>query len=143
MTYAKLGDSYVIRLERGEEVLSKLVEFAAAKELAAGAVTAIGAVEDVTLGYFDVVSKEYRKETLEGSYEVVSLQGTLGRKEGQPMYHLHAVVADQEHRTRGGHLFSARVSVTLEVHLQVLPGALGRSQDSFSGLQLLDLPDKM
>lgn len=141
MKYAKLGASYILRLERGEEVLEQLVSFASREGISAGVVAGIGAVEDITLGYFDVEEKKYVKENLKGSYEVVSLNGTASLSSGHPLFHIHAVLADREHRTRGGHLFSARVSVTLEVDFRVLPGELKRAEDSFSRLNLLDLPE--
>ena len=139
MNYAKLGTDYVLRLAIGEEVIETITEFVGTMGVTAGTVSAIGAVDDPTLGFFDPATKEYLKETFKGSYEVVSLGGTVGLCEGKPILHLHSVMADRDHQTRAGHLFSAVVSVTLEVHISPLPGTLERKKDEVTGLNLLSL----
>ena len=106
----------------------------------AGVVSAIGAVSNPTLGFFDPETKTYIKESFHGSYEVASLNGTAGIFEGKPILHVHVVLADREHKTVAGHLFSATVSVTLEAHVSPLPGVLERKRDDTTSLNLLHLP---
>ena len=53
--------TYVLVFETGEEVVSGLLRFAQDHNLTASRFTAIGALRDATLGYFDWQAKDYRK----------------------------------------------------------------------------------
>ncbi len=139
MKYTRFGDRYILKLDRGEEVVQTLTEFVRKNGIKAGSVTGIGAVSDVTLGFFDPETKEYHQETLPGGYEVSNISGNAAVLNGEEMLHLHATIADSNHKTMAGHLFSARVSVTLEVIIQKFAGALERKMDEAMGLNLLDI----
>ena len=60
--------------------MTGLVEFARANKLGASRVTAIGAFRDVTLGYFDWETKEYKKIPVNEQVEVLSLIGDVALK---------------------------------------------------------------
>ncbi len=139
MQFVKLGDYFIIRLERGEDVVQKLTSFVRERGIKAGMVSGIGAVSDITLGYFDPATREYHKEMLPGSYEVANITGNASILDGEEMLHLHATIADTEHNAKAGHLFSAEVSVTLEVVIVPFPGVAERKMDEAVGLNLLDL----
>ncbi|MFH1755464.1 MAG: PPC domain-containing DNA-binding protein [Candidatus Latescibacterota bacterium] len=139
MQFAKLGDNYMIRLQRGEEVVETLTGFVRDKGIQAGLVSGIGAVADVTLGFFDPRTREYHKELLPGSWEVANITGNVALLDGEEMLHLHTTVADDHHNSKAGHLFSGEVSVTLEVIIMPFPGAVERKMDEAIGLNLLAL----
>lgn len=142
MTFASFGNGFILRLERGEEVIETLTRFAGDMDIAAGVISGIGAVKESTLGYFNPETGEYSRKLIAESCEVANLSGTAGRVGGAPVLHLHATLADEHHTVTAGHLFSAVVSATLEVHIVKLPGELSRKRDDFTGLNLLDLPGK-
>jgi predicted DNA-binding protein with PD1-like motif len=142
MTFASFDNGFMIRLERGEEVVETLTRFAEDMNITAGVISGIGAVRNSTLGYFDPDTGEYGKKLIEESCEVANLGGTAGRMDGKPVLHLHATLADKHHHALAGHLFSSTVSATLEVHIAVLPGELTRKKDDVTGLNLLDLPER-
>jgi predicted DNA-binding protein with PD1-like motif len=139
MQSAKLGENYLVRLEKGEEVVEILTTFVREQGVKAGMVSGIGAVSDITLGYFDPATRDYHKEMLPGSYEVANIAGNIAVLDGEEMLHLHATIADNNHNGKAGHLFSAEVSVTLEVIVTPFPGAVERKMDDAIGLNLLDL----
>jgi len=139
MEYKQFGDNFLIRLHRGEEVVSTLTDFVRARSIQAGSVSGIGAVSDPRLGFFDPATREYRQEEFAGGYEVVNMAGNVSVLEGVEMLHIHATVADDHHQTRAGHLFQATVSVTLEVVITRFDGRLERRLDDSIGLNLLDL----
>ena len=140
MKHAKLGERFILRLYRGEEVMKTLTEFARQMRIPAGELSGIGAVQEVVLGYFDPESRKYIKDLFPGSYEVTGLNGNLSQVKGEPFFHLHATIADRDHTARAGHLFSARVSVTLEVILNPFSENLERTWDREVDLNLLNLP---
>ena len=125
---------WMVVLEAGDEVVSSLQQFASDKQVTGAAVTAIGVVKDPKLGYFDIHTKTYTYKTLEGEFEVLGMSGNLGLKEGQPFLHVHIVLGDQHFNARGGHLFSAVVTATLEVMVNSFGGELVRLPDERTGL---------
>jgi predicted DNA-binding protein with PD1-like motif len=141
MRYASFDNEFIVRIERGEEVVETLTRFVREKGITAGVISGIGAVRETTLGYFDPETREYVNELFEDSCEVASLNGTAGRFDGEAVLHLHATLADRHHAAKAGHLFSATVSATVEARVIRLPGVLERKKDDFTGLNLLDLPE--
>lgn len=61
MRYIKDGASYIVRIDRGEEVLDKLNEFIKETDIKAGTVTGIGASSEVELGVYSVKKRVYQK----------------------------------------------------------------------------------
>ena len=52
--------------------------------------------------------------------ELLSTQGNLAPGPNGPFTHIHIVASEDDHTVRGGHLFTATVAVTAEIHLRVL-----------------------
>ncbi len=64
MDYMHINTGFILRLDRGESVAELLRQFAAEQRIPAAFISAVGALWDVTLGYFDLNFKEYRKKTV-------------------------------------------------------------------------------
>ena len=132
--------TYALVFETGDEAVAGLSRFAEENQLGAAQFTAIGAFQDVTLGYFDWQKKEYQKIPLREQVEVLSLVGDVALKpDGSPQLHAHVVVGRPDGTTRGGHLLEAHVRPTLEVVLVESPVHLQRKHDPESGLALIRL----
>jgi predicted DNA-binding protein with PD1-like motif len=131
--------TYALVFDKGDEVVSTLVEFAKARRLGASRLSAIGAFSDVTLGYFNWETKDYKKLPFQEQVEVLSLLGDIALKESEPSVHVHAVVGRSDGTTLGGHLLEAHVRPTLEVILVECPAHLRKEVDPESGLALIRL----
>lgn len=129
--------TFALILDRGDEAVAELERFAAAEGLAASRLTAIGAFERVTLGYFDWERKDYLRIPVDEQVEVLSLVGDIALLDGRPKLHAHVVLGLRDGSTRGGHLLSAAVRPTLEVVLTDSPAHLWRVYDPASGLALI------
>jgi predicted DNA-binding protein with PD1-like motif len=129
--------TWALVLEKGDEAVAALTNFAREHGLAAAHFTAIGAFSDVTLGYFDREQKDYRKIPITEQVEVLSLLGDVALDNEQPKLHAHVVVGKSDGSAHGGHLLSARVWPTLEVILTESPSHLRRRTDHESGLALI------
>lgn len=129
--------TFALVFEHGDEVVSTLERFAAAQGLKASRITAIGAFERVTLGYFDWERKDYERIPVEEQVEVLSLVGDVALDGGRPRLHAHVVLGRRDGSTLGGHLLEARVRPTLEVLLIDSPAHLRRVRDAESGLALI------
>ncbi|HEU4630331.1 MAG TPA: PPC domain-containing DNA-binding protein [Gemmatimonadaceae bacterium] len=128
----------VLVFDIGDEVAEGLTAFATEHGLTGSAFTAIGALREVTLGYWNWDTKAYERIEIGEQVEVVSLSGNLALgPNGEPKLHAHLVVAKRDGSAHGGHLLRAIVRPTLEVVLTELPAELHRRTDEATGLALL------
>ncbi|MFH0931320.1 MAG: PPC domain-containing DNA-binding protein, partial [Candidatus Zixiibacteriota bacterium] len=69
MHYKKFGNVYVLRLETGEEIIASLKRFVKKEKIEGGFFYGLGAVKNVTLGYFNLEKKEYKEKTFKEGFE--------------------------------------------------------------------------
>lgn len=131
--------TFALVFDSGDEVVAGLLAFAKDKHLAASHFTAIGALSDVTLGYFDWEKKDYQKLPVGEQVEVLSLIGDVALNNGEPKVHAHVVVGKSDGTAHGGHLMEAHVRPTLEVIIVESPEHLQRKTDQETGLALISL----
>jgi uncharacterized protein len=112
--------------------------FAREQRLTAAHFTAIGALSDAMLGYFDRARKTYTKIHVDEQVEVLSLVGDVALDGREPKIHAHIVLGKADGTAHGGHLIGAHVWPTLELILTASPGHLRRRSDPETGLALLD-----
>ena len=127
----------MLRLEKGEEVISSIADFAAKNKITAGIVSGIGAITDVTIGYFSGLEKKYFQETFNDEYELLSLSGNISYLDSSPMIHAHIVMSKTDYSLTGGHCFSARVALTVEIYVFTFEQEIRRAMDPNIGLNLL------
>jgi predicted DNA-binding protein with PD1-like motif len=137
MDYKKSGNTYIIRFDRGEEIIKQLGDFCTEKEIKLGWVTGIGAVSSATLGLFRTGTKNYVANEFTGEYEVSSLTGNISTMDGKTYLHIHATISDIEQKTFGGHLNSAVVSAVAELVVGVMEGSADRCFSEDTGLNIL------
>ena len=137
MEYRKFGDTYIVRIDKGEEILTQLKVFAEAEGVKLASITGLGAVKDFTVGVFDPNAKVYQSNRFQGVYEIVSLVGTINTMDGAFYCHVHMCAADQQGRAFGGHLNEAVISATCELVITCLPGRTDRVFSDEVGLNLI------
>jgi uncharacterized protein len=127
-------------LHSGEEAFAALTKFANDAKLTAASLTAIGAFEKATIGWFDFNKKTYKKIEVEQQCEVLSAIGDLAiGDDGKASLHVHVVLGLSDGATRGGHLLAGTVRPTLEVVLIDTPSHLRRKKRPELGIALIDL----
>ena len=130
--------TFAIVFDVGDEVTEKLLAFAREHRIRGAYFTAIGALEDVTLGFWDGDRKEYRRIPVNEQVEVLSLMGNVALESDGPKVHAHIVVGKADGTAHGGHLLQGHVRPTLEIILIEAPSHLRRRFDARTGLALLD-----
>lgn len=140
MRSKKAGGTFVIRLDRGEEIIGSLTDFCTENGIKNAHFSAIGAVDRLSCGYYSLAQRQYNFRSYEEMLEVIALTGNVFLKEDRPFIHTHGVFSNQENQAFGGHVESARVGLVLEVILTQLPSALEREYDKATGLALIDIP---
>jgi len=134
----ELGEkTYAVVFVKGDEVVEGLLAFARQEKVQASHFTAIGALSDVTLGYFNWTKKTYAKISIAEQVEVLSLVGNIVFDNGNPKLHAHIVIGKSDGTAHGGHLLEARVRPILEAILVESPAHLHRKIDKETGLALI------
>ena len=142
MKSVQIHNGFFIVFDKGEEVISTLTRFGEQEGVHWGVFEALGAVEDVEIGYYDRDAKQYFFRKEEEVFEVASLKGNLSEVENEGvLVHAHAVLSrcDESLETIGGHIKSARVAVTLEMVVWLISQPLTRVFDDEIGLRLINL----
>lgn len=111
----------IIRLDPDEEIHASIQNIMAEIGYLSGAITSgIGRVRNVDIGYL-ADDGIYQRKFINESVELLSLQGNIADLDGKPFTHIHVVISDDDHVVHGGHLFSAVVEVTAEIHVRLIP----------------------
>lgn len=139
MKYVNFENTYILRLEKGEEVIESIKKLCKHERITLAEITGLGAANLVEIGLFNVNTKEYRTEVIEGMFEITSLVGNATTKENEPYLHLHINFSDATNQVKGGHLVRAVISATGEIIVRKINGEVGRRFDEPIGLNLLDI----
>jgi len=134
------GQVHVLILDSGEEAFAALTRFANDAGVTAASLSAIGAFEKATVGWFDFGSKTYKKIEVSEQCEVLSALGDVAvGDDGKASLHIHIVLGLSDGSTRGGHLLAGTVRPTLEVVLTEVPAKLRRKKRADLGIALIDV----
>ena len=141
LVWSNAGErTFVLILDPGEEAFAAITAFAVDRRLSGASLTAIGAFERATVGWFDLKKKTYRPIEIDQQCEALSLVGDIATgDDGKPSLHIHAVVGLSDGTTRGGHLLKATVRPTLEVTIVETPAHLHRKKRPELGIALINL----
>ena len=130
------GRCLLARPDHGSEIISQITELARREKIEIGLCTAIGALSEAELAYYDQATLEYRKIPVTGPVELVSCSGNISLRDDQPFVHAHAVLADRDGKTVAGHL-TGGIIFAAEICLQELSGLpLKREHDPTTRLYL-------
>ncbi len=138
MDYRKFGSTILARIDRGEEILEQLQRIAEKEHITLAHINALGATNSFTVGVFDTAEKKYYANEFSGSFEIVSLTGTITTMDGAFYAHLHMSAGNRQGAVFGGHLNRAVVSATCEMVITLLDGTVNRKFDDGVGLNLFD-----
>ncbi len=84
--------TYVVVCDPGDEAVAAPAQFARAERLEASQITAVGAFERATVGWFDRAAKQYRRIPVGEQCEVLSLIGDVAEGQDGPSLHAHVVL---------------------------------------------------
>ncbi|TFB09261.1 DNA-binding protein [Candidatus Atribacteria bacterium MT.SAG.1] len=137
MKFKKFGNKWVIRIDKGEEVIQTIKKVCGDNKIKLGSISGIGAANKVTIGLFDTKAKEYHSQELIGDYEITNLSGNISTMDGEIYLHLHIGLSDSKYNAYGGHLTSAVISGTGEIIIEEINGEIEREFNKEVGLNLL------
>lgn len=142
MEYRKFDNTIIARIDKGEEILEKVKEIALKENIKLASISALGAVNDFTVGVFKTDEKKYYSNSFQGYFEITSLTGTINTMNGEFYIHIHMSAGNEKGEVFGGHLNRAVVSATCEMVITIIDGSVDRYFDEEIGLNLFKFNEK-
>lgn len=138
MDYRKLGDTYYLRADKGDEIVSMILDVCKKEGIRSATFYGIGGCGDAEIQVFDAETSTFTTERHEGVLELVSLMGNVvDGDEAGVFWHAHALFSFRDgdrHRVASGHLKSATVRYTAEIELRpVVDGVIRSEPDPETG----------
>ena len=119
MQVATKGNSTILRLDHGEDVLESILKGVGDAPSTMMLTAGLGMISDFELGYFD--NGRYITRSFAEAHELLSMQGSVA-VQGDPRLHVHVAVADKSHAAFGGHLLRGKVWMSNEICLVRIEG---------------------
>ncbi len=140
MKYRQLHDAYVVRFEKGEEVVSSLITFAKQHNIVGAFLYGLGGALSARLAMYLLDEQRYEYTDFTGPLEIASLTGNIARKADDSVHvHCHAVISSRDLAAHAGHLAEVVAGGTVEIFIDLRTQAMRRIEDQTVGLALLDL----
>ncbi len=139
MKYLKNRNKYVVRIDKGEEVIEQIRKVCIQNNIKAGAINGIGTTERFKVGLFNTKTKKYSSKELVGSFEIVSLIGNISRMSNEVYLHIHMGASDENMNLYGGHLNYCYISGTCEIVIDEIYLDVDRKHDPEVGLNLYEM----
>ena len=89
MEYMKFDDAYVVRLDRGEEIVESLTKICDREKITLATIEGIGAADHAVIGLYNVGEQVYHKTELNGPMEITALTGKVSTKDANTYLHIH------------------------------------------------------
>ncbi|MBN2542998.1 DNA-binding protein [bacterium] len=121
MKVKKLNNSfYLLQLDKNDDVLVSIKNLTVNYGIKSAMIHGIGAIENLTVGYYDTETRKYLKRSFDGSFEICTLSGNITYLDSmEPIIHLHGVFSDRDYHTVGGHLFGGNISAAGEFFIRI------------------------
>ncbi|MGE3278858.1 MAG: PPC domain-containing DNA-binding protein [Candidatus Altimarinota bacterium] len=119
----------ILLFEAGEEIMAGLKAYAEQELIQSAWVNLLGAADELTLGYYHLQAKSFEKHELREDVEILGVMGNIAWINGEAALHLHGTFGKSDLSVIGGHIFSMKISVVGEVHLQVFDEKIERAMD--------------
>lgn len=142
MQYKQVDKDYFIYIEKNEKVMDTLIRFCRDQAITNGKISGIGAVKEIEIGAYDTVGKEYIRKQFPDVWELVSYEGNVTLKDGDPFVHGHVVLSNHDMKTIGGHLFEMTVAAVGEFFLRKFNNDAYREINEDVGLPCICLEHK-
>ena len=137
MDYRRMHDTYYVRVDKGEEIITELLQICRKEEIQSAVFTGIGGCSHAELQTFVPEKGEFETETLDGMLELINITGNIVTDNDQLFHHTHAVFSykeGSEHKMAAGHMKALTVLYTAEIELRpVIGGVIRRKHDPETG----------
>ena len=137
MDYRRMNNICYVRVDKGEEIIEKLLEVCKAEGVKSAVFTGIGGCSRAELQTFIPEEGSFETETIEGMLELINVTGNIVSENDNLFHHTHAFFSykeNAEHKMAAGHIKSITVLYTAEIELRlVIGGLISRKHDPETG----------
>ena len=128
---------YLLVLKKGDDIVNSLLSYCKEAKINSASVSAIGAVSEAELGFYDLPNKKYINRIITEPMEIASLSGNIVKKDNNNIAHIHAMFSNKNMFSCGGHLIEAKVAATCEIYLTTFNEVIFREHSHSIGLNLI------
>ncbi|WP_126969451.1 PPC domain-containing DNA-binding protein [Gynurincola endophyticus] len=132
----KEGYLFVVSIDDKEAIVATLNDFVAQTGIKAGSIIGIGAVNQVTLKFYEPENGEYKEKVFTEQLEMTNLTGNIALLNGEPLLHLHITLGRGDYTALAGHLEEAIVSGACELYVQEIRGEVKKDVHPENGLNI-------
>lgn len=137
MDYRRMNDICYIRVDKGEEIIDKILEVCKKEGIKSACFSGIGGCSRVEIQTFIPEEGSFETETIEGMLELINVTGNIVSDNAQLFHHTHAIFSFKEgteHKMAAGHIKAITVLYTAEIELRpIIGGTIGRRYDPETG----------
>ena len=142
MKYRPEGKRVLVVLEKGDEIFESLYQVVEDLNIKFSWINGIGAAKNIIIGSYSTSIKDYIKKNFDDEFELASIIGNITTRENSPFVHVHATISDEDCNAFAGHLFSAIVTATCEIILNISDKPIYRRKCNEVGLSLWDFENE-
>ena len=113
------GQNCLVLVDKGEELLSALKQFAEENQVASAFFYGVGAADRIKVGVYNESLGNYVYTDYRMHMEISSLTGNIFLHERRPFVHAHGVFSGSG-MSLGGHIAECEISRVCEIHLTKL-----------------------
>ena len=145
MDYKKFDNSLYARFDKGDEIISCILDICRKEKILSATYSGIGACREIEVRTYIPSKNEYRYDKKNGVLELISLTGNISLDDKNEIFeHTHALFSYIDEKDNnaviGGHLMKAIISYTGEFVIQpVLNGIIKRKRDKLTGITVWNL----
>ena len=139
MQFQKVKNSHIVHVEKGEKVVESLTNFCKQNNIHSAQLAGIGAVKNIDIGAYDIDTKDYIHRVFDEILELLSFQGNIALKDGEPFLHAHITLGNHDMEVFGGHLFEMEVAAVGEFIIHDFQNETHRKLNEDIGLATLSL----
>lgn len=137
MDYRRMNDTYYIRIDKGEEIITQLLTICEREGIHSAVYTGIGGCSHAEIQTFIPETGTFETEILDGMLELINITGNIITDGDQLYHHTHAIFSyktESGHQIAAGHMKALTVLYTAEIELRpVIGGVIRRKYDPETG----------
>lgn len=143
MEYRQFHHTFYARMDRGDEIISCILDLCKEKGIKSATFSGIGGCSSAEIQTFIPETGTFETQHLTGMLELITINGNVVTDEaGEYFHHTHAVYSykdGEEHKMAAGHISATTVLYTAEIEIRpVIDGTIRRKYDEETGTGFWD-----
>lgn len=138
-SYKRIGSKYIVSIDNHKEIVEALTAFCNEKRIMSGSIIGIGAINRLTLRFFNPKTKAYEDKTFCEQMEISSLIGNISTEDEKAYLHLHITAGRSDYSALTGHLLAAILNGAGEFVVEDYRESIERAYNPELGLHCYNL----